>query len=234
LSSSEQKIIKFLALNGPSNRWKIHKGTDLHYQTVYSAIKQLLQKRLFIGIFDVEKARTDFDKPSYFATFVGKLAVMATLENDDDDLDLIATSERIGRPRFLIFDEWEYICQNNLARSYVLSIIRTALLDILRTWSFEMLDEVEEIQKESANETSVLVIGYSLIGKMLWYGYPEGKVESLIDYGRTHDSNILHFFMDNPQIREQMKRNLIVVEAKARGEIKMIEKVRQKYGLEMT
>lgn len=228
LLPSEQKIIKFLALNGPSTRWGIHKGTKIKYQTVHSAMKRLLQKRLFIAIYDVEKARTGFDKPLYFATFVGKLAVMATLENEDDDLDLIATSEPSERARFLIFEEWKYICQSNLARNYVLSIIRTALLDILRTWSFDKLDEAQ-IQKESANETSIIIIGYSLIGKMLWEGYPSGGVPKL-----TERYDIFQFFMGNPKLREQIEAILLRVEDVARIIIEEIFGIRRDYGLEMT
>ncbi len=219
LLSSEYKIIKFLALNGPSNRWEIHKGTKIKYQTVYSAVKRLHEKGWFIDISDVGKARTKFDKPSYFANFIGKLAVMALSENDDTVLDLIATSE----PRqFLILEEWEYICQNKVARNYVLSIIRTRFLDLLRTWNFKTW----EIQDKPSALGS---FRYFLLRSILWDGYPRGGVPRLIDR-----VELLEFFMGNLQIRERMKQVLIVLEDEARMVNEDIWYVRREYGLEMT
>ena len=201
LLSSEYKIIKFLALNGPSNRWEISESekTDIKYATVYSAVKRLFEN-FFIDIFDVGKARTGFDKPSYFVTFIGKLAAMATLENEDDDLDLIATSE----PRqFLILQEWEYICRSAVARNYVLSIIRTKFLDLLRTWNFKTWD----IQYKPSALGS---FRFFMLRSILWDGYPRGGVPRLID-----GVEVLEFFMGNPQIREGMKQVLIVLEDEA-------------------
>lgn len=221
LLPSEYKIIKFLALNGPSNRYEISKDkeTNIKYQTVYSAIKRLHEKGCFIDIFHVDKARTDFDKPSYFATFIGKLAVMAMSENEDAVLDLIATSE----PRqFLILEEWEYICQSTEARNYVLSIIRTRFLDLVRSYDFKTW----EIQDKPSALGS---FRYFLLRSILWDGYPRGGVPRLIDR-----VEILEFFMGNPQIRERMKQVLIVLEDEARMVNEDIWYVRREYGLEMT
>lgn len=217
LISSEYKIIKFLALNGPSNRWEISERADIEYSTVHSAVKRLLEK-LFIAVFDVDKARTGLDKPSYFATYVGKLAVMATLENDDDDdLDLIATSEPSGCARFLILDEWEYICKSNLARNYVLSIIRTRFLDLLRKWDFKTWD----IQDYPG---ALSIFRAVLLEIILWDGY------------RAHmeKSEILKFFMGNPKLRERIDDIILRVEDDARIVIEDIREVRREYGLEMT
>ena len=214
LTSSEYKIIKFLALNGPSNRYEIEKGIQkMKYATVHSAVKRLLEK-LFIDIFDIKKARTGLPKPSYFATFIGKLAAMATLENEDDDLDLIATSE----PRqLLILQEWEYICRYDLARKYVLSIIRTKFLDLVRIYDFKTW----EIQYK---KTALGIFRAVLLRNILWDGY------------RAHmeKSEIVKFFMGNPQIREEIDDILLGVEDEARIIIEDIREVRREYGLEMT
>ncbi len=235
LSPSEYKIIKFLALNGPLNRWEIHKGTKINYQTVHSAVERLLQKRVFINVFNVDKAWTDLDKPSYSATFVGKLAVMAALENDDE-LNLIATSE----PRqFFILEEWEYICRNNLARDYVLSIIRTRFLDLLQVYDFENPLDLFYHSKEleyahtlikNVIRTSVTAFYFILVRSILWDGYPHGGVPRLIDYGDKHDSDIFKFFMDNPQIKEQMKIVLLLLENESNNINSTIWQIRRRTG----
>lgn len=210
---SEYKIIKFLALNGPSNRWEIHKGTDVHYQTVYSAIKRLLEN-CFVDIFDVEKARTDLDKPLYFATYIGKLAAMAMSENEDDILDLIATSE----PRqFLILEEWEHICRSTVARNYVLSIIRTKFLELVRIYDFKTWEIMYK-------KTALGMFRLRLLRSILWDGY------------RAHmeDIEILEFFMGNSKIRERIDDILLKVENEARAVIEDVWLVRQEYGLEIT
>ena len=159
------------------------------------------------------------DKPLYFVTFIGKLAAMAMTENEDDVLDLIATS----KPRqFLILEEWDYICQNNLARNYVLSIIRTRFLDLLRTWDFKTW-EIQD--KQSALGT----FRASLLRSILWDGYPRGGVPRLMER-----SDILKFFMGNPQIRERIEQLLLVLEDEARMVNEEIWDVRRDYGLEIT
>lgn len=215
LHSSEYEIIKFLALNGPSNRWAIHKGTDINYQTVHSAIKRLL-KNFFIDIFDVEKARTDLDKPLYFVTFIGKLAAMAMSENEDSVLDLIATSE----PRqFIILKEWEYICRSNLARNYVLSIIRTQFLDLIRSYNREFVNL----------QSAIGVCTYVLTRSIFWDGYRLGGVERPLEI-----DGLFQFFINNPQIRERVEQTLIIMEAEAYQLNQEIWEVRRKYGLKPT
>ena len=217
LRSSEYEIIKFLALNGPSNRWEISEGTKIKYQTVYSAIKRLLGN-FFIDIFDVEKARTGLDKPSYFVTFIGKLVAMAMSEKDDDVLDLIATSEPRQFSSFLILDEWEYICRSTVARKYVLSLIRRKFLDLLRS---DNINDRRFIRKYRS----------PLLRSILWDGYPRRGVPRLNEYGRAHGSEILQFFMGNPQIRERIEQLLLELEAEAQNVNKEIRKVRREYGL---
>ena len=143
---------------------------------------------------------------------------MAMLENDDDDLDLIATSEPRQFFSFLILEEWEYICQSNVTRNYVLSIIRTKFLDLLRTWDFKRW-------YRARNYRSLL------LRSILWEGYPP-YVRRLNEHGRAHGSEILQFFMDNPKLREEMKGILLVLESQARMVNEEIGEVRRKYGLE--
>ncbi len=217
LPSSEYKIIKFLALNGPSNRWEIHNGIKIKYPTVYSAVKRLLEK-FFIDIFDVGKARTGFDKPSYFATYIGKLVAMATLENEDADLDLIATSE----PRqFLILEQWEYIRQSKEARNYVLSIIKTSFLDLLRTLDVKTW-------KIHGKPTALNIFRYELLRIILWDGNTGGGVPKSIDR-----DELIQFFMDNPKLREGIKEILLIVEDEAIMILEDIGAVSRDYGLEM-
>jgi len=219
LLSSEYEIIKFLALNGPSNRYEISKGTKIKYQTVYSAVKRLL-KKLFIDVFDVGKARTNFDKPSYFITFIGKLAAMAITENNDDILDLIATSEPRQFYSFLILDEWEYICQSKVARDYVLSIIRTKFFDLLRIWDFKRWTHARNYRP-------------LLLQSVLWEGFPP-SIPRLNEYRRKPRSEILQFFMDNPRFRERIKSILLSKKHEAERINEEVEEVRRIYGLEMT
>ena len=162
---------------------------------------------------------------------------MAILENDDDVLDLIATSEP---GQFLILEEWEYICRSTVARNYVLSIIRTRFLDLLRTWDFEIpisheltLKTLEETQTwpKKVNKYSLNIFRFVLLRSFLWDGYPRGGVPRPIDYGREHGIDILQFFVDNPQLREQMKEILLWIDGNARVENKIIGKVRRKMGL---
>ena len=144
---------------------------------------------------------------------------MAMLENEDYVLDLIATSEPRQFFSFLILEEWEYICRSNVTRNYVLSIIRTRFLDLLRTWDFKTW----EIQyKQSALD----IFRHILLRSFLWDGYPLGGVPRLMER-----SNVLQFFMGNPQIRERIEQLLLVLEDEARMVNEEIWGVRGEYGL---
>ena len=144
---------------------------------------------------------------------------MAMSENDD--VDLIANSEPRQFYSFLILEEWEYICQSKVTRNYVLTLIRSKFLDLLRTWDFK-------------SWTHSRIYRSLLLRSILWEGYPRRGVPRLNEYGRPNGSEILQFFMDNPKLREKMKGILRGLEYEARRNNKEIEEIRQKYGLEMT
>jgi len=104
-----------------------------------------------------------------------------------------------------------------LARNYVLSIIRTRFLDLLRTWDLETW-EIQD--KQSALD----IFRPVLLRSILWDGYR----------ARAERSDILKFFMDNPQIRERIEHILLVLEDEARMVNEEIWDVRRDYGLEIT
>jgi len=208
LTFCESEIIKFLVFNGPSNKWEISEGTDISYQTVYSAVERLI-KKFYIGIYKTETARNKLRKHYYFVTFIGKLITMAMTENDDDVLDLIATSE----PRnFVILEEWEYISKNRLARDYILSILRTQFCDLMLNRSWPTLN------LKTASETSK----YLLTRSIFYEGYRTGGVEDPLKV-----DGLIQFFLANPAIREEMKKMLKVMEYEADQRLLKYSEVRE-------
>jgi len=208
--------MKFLVFKYPSNRYAISEGLsegseDFAYQTVSSAVKRLSEK-FYIGSSKTETARNTLKKHYYFVTWIGKLAIMSMLENEDCVLDSIATSEPRG---FIILREWEYVCKNRLARDYILSILRTQFTDLIRSWNRSILN------LESAKS----VCEYVLLRSIFWDGYRLGGVKD-----PSKVEGLIQFFLANPVIRSEMEKMLGIMESETNQRLINYREIREQYG----
>lgn len=103
---SQIRILGFLAINGPTNKYQIEKGTDLNHATVHKNVR-ILKARRYIEDVEREKARTGLPKITWDLTPRGFIHAILD-EKAYNAMDVVAKRAAERGILKLVFGKWDH------------------------------------------------------------------------------------------------------------------------------